>query len=70
MAALRCPTCKGKVPDRADNPAFPFCSDRCKAVDLGRWFTGAYAVPGRPAEVAEERLPDDEGEPPPPHRRH
>ena len=32
----------------------PFCSARCKDVDLNRWFTGAYAIPGEEAE----ELPD------------
>jgi hypothetical protein len=31
----------------------PFCSRRCADVDLGRWFTGAYSVPGEPATDAE-----------------
>ena len=47
---LRCPTCKGPARPRADdNPAFPFCSPRCRAVDLGKWVTGSYRVPGPPA---------------------
>jgi len=50
---VRCPNCKGKVAPRVDNPDFPFCSQRCKAVDLARWFTGSYAVPG-------EKLRDDD----------
>jgi endogenous inhibitor of DNA gyrase (YacG/DUF329 family) len=27
----------------------PFCGERCKMADLGRWLTGAYQVPGQPA---------------------
>jgi endogenous inhibitor of DNA gyrase (YacG/DUF329 family) len=46
--SIKCPTCKGPVAQRADNPDFPFCSQRCKAVDLAKWFTGSYAVPGPP----------------------
>lgn len=33
---------------RAGNPAFPFCSPRCKLVDLGRWLGEDYRVPGGP----------------------
>ena len=32
----------------------PFCSARCADVDLGRWFTGAYAIPGPPPELDED----------------
>jgi endogenous inhibitor of DNA gyrase (YacG/DUF329 family) len=40
-----CPIC-GKP---AETPRLrPFCSPRCADVDLGRWFTGAYRVPGEP----------------------
>ena len=43
----KCPTCGGAVRD--DNPYVPFCRERCKMVDLGRWFRGEYAVAGEPA---------------------
>ncbi|MEM1036043.1 MAG: DNA gyrase inhibitor YacG [Pseudomonadota bacterium] len=32
----------------------PFCSKRCADVDLSRWLKGGYAIPGRPAEQADE----------------
>jgi endogenous inhibitor of DNA gyrase (YacG/DUF329 family) len=56
----RCPTCRGEARPRADNPAFPFCSPRCRAVDLGKWFIGAYRAP-EPAEP-EAPTPQDDGE--------
>jgi endogenous inhibitor of DNA gyrase (YacG/DUF329 family) len=31
----------------------PFCSKRCADVDLSRWFTGRYAIPGRPDEESQ-----------------
>jgi len=37
-----CPICE--KPTTTDNPAYPFCSSRCKQVDLGRWFGGDYKV--------------------------
>jgi len=49
----RCPTCQGEVKPRDENPSFPFCSPRCRAVDLGRWFTGEYRVPGERTEPKE-----------------
>jgi hypothetical protein len=50
-----CPICRR----RPAAPGFrPFCSKRCADVDLGRWLSGAYAVPAEPADP--DRLPDDE----------
>ncbi len=43
----KCPEC-GRPSGRA---SFPFCSPRCKDVDLHRWLSGAYVIPG----------PEDEG---------
>jgi uncharacterized protein len=39
---LQCPTCKKKV--KAADPDFPFCSERCRLLDLGKWASGAYVV--------------------------
>jgi uncharacterized protein len=40
----RCPEC-GKP---AENPkTLPFCSPRCRDVDLNRWLSGKYVIPGR-----------------------
>ena len=50
-----CPICKKVVAPRAQNVAFPFCSTRCKQVDLGQWLDGKYAVP------AEDSPDDDSG---------
>ncbi len=57
---MRCPTCKQPVP--SDRREFlPFCSQRCKLVDLGRWLDGSYVVPGEPAD--DEDLESAEQEP-------
>ncbi|SHN71498.1 DNA gyrase inhibitor YacG [Bradyrhizobium erythrophlei] len=45
-AAKPCPIC-GK-PSAGENR--PFCSARCRDVDLNRWLSGSYAIPGRPSE--------------------
>jgi endogenous inhibitor of DNA gyrase (YacG/DUF329 family) len=45
---MRCPICKRQVPEPpADAPRghYPFCSDRCKLIDLGRWLDGRYQIP-------------------------
>ncbi len=46
-----CPSCRKELRYRtpAELPHFPFCSERCKMVDLGRWLTGGYRIPGEPA---------------------
>ena len=40
-----CPICHRASAPRADNRAFPFCSDRCKQIDLGKWLSEDYRVP-------------------------
>jgi uncharacterized protein len=57
----RCPIC-GK-PTVAQHR--PFCSRRCADVDLNRWLSGVYAVPGKPEEAEDEApaaKPEDEAE--------
>jgi uncharacterized protein len=49
LSSVKCPTCKTEIrdPQRGDElpKFFPFCSDRCKLIDLGRWLDGKYQVP-------------------------
>jgi endogenous inhibitor of DNA gyrase (YacG/DUF329 family) len=40
--SLRCPTCRTLV--LRDDPDFPFCSERCRLIDLGKWASGAYVI--------------------------
>ncbi|HEY1417230.1 MAG TPA: DNA gyrase inhibitor YacG [Myxococcaceae bacterium] len=49
-----CPVCKKPVEPRRRNPGFPFCSDRCRRIDLGRWFGEEYRVPSMPADDEEQ----------------
>jgi len=39
---LRCPTCAMLV--RFNDEDFPFCSDRCRKIDLGKWAMGVYKI--------------------------
>ena len=39
-----CPICRRPAAPRSQNQAFPFCSPRCKLVDLGKWLDEAYRV--------------------------
>ncbi|HZP17807.1 MAG TPA: DNA gyrase inhibitor YacG, partial [Terriglobales bacterium] len=39
---LKCPICKQPVTSNAGD--FPFCSERCRLIDLGKWASGQYVV--------------------------
>ncbi|MBF0537212.1 MAG: DNA gyrase inhibitor YacG [Nitrospirae bacterium] len=54
---VKCPIC-GKHEKWEDNPYRPFCSKRCKLLDLASWADGTYRIPGKP--VTNE---DDDKEP-------
>ena len=40
--ALRCPTCRAIVLPKDED--FPFCNDRCRRIDLGKWASGDYRI--------------------------
>ncbi|WP_041245417.1 DNA gyrase inhibitor YacG [Geotalea uraniireducens] len=50
-----CPQCRKDVVWE-ENPYRPFCSERCKLIDLGAWVTEDYRIPG------EKKADDDEEE--------
>jgi endogenous inhibitor of DNA gyrase (YacG/DUF329 family) len=52
---IPCPICKKTV--AADAAAYPFCSDRCRLIDLGKWLGGGYVVPGREEQQDDDRKP-------------
>jgi endogenous inhibitor of DNA gyrase (YacG/DUF329 family) len=61
----RCPVCDAHV-DLQATPTVPFCSDRCRLIDLGRWLDESYGVPQpkKPGPFdpdAPDADPDDEG---------
>ena len=45
-AAKRCPICRKPAVEASK----PFCSERCRDVDLNRWLSGSYAIPSREGE--------------------
>lgn len=57
VLSLRCPTCKTIVLRDAEH--FPFCSARCRLIDLGKWASGAYRIssPVMDPELLEEIEP-------------
>ena len=49
---LRCPICKKAVESKA--PDFPFCSDRCRLIDLGAWLNEERTIQGESIQSADE----------------
>ena len=58
-AARACPICGRPA---AEERTRPFCSARCADVDLGRWFSGGYAIPSEEPEDDDERRRGDDEE--------
>ncbi len=62
-----CPTCKRRVRLLREDPSklprfFPFCSARCKWIDLGAWLDAEYRIPSKPDEESEDSAhPSPEG---------
>ena len=57
--AVKCPTCRREI-DWASSPFRPFCSDRCRIIDLGGWLSEQRSIPGEAAHFDSEA----EGTPP------
>jgi len=47
---IRCANCDRETTLDASNPWRPFCSERCKLLDLASWLDGEYVIPGRPTD--------------------
>ena len=66
--AMQCPICKKPSAPHIEGQASvsPFCSERCKLIDLGRWLGGKYQIPVEPDDETasdvdvSDPLPDDE----------
>jgi endogenous inhibitor of DNA gyrase (YacG/DUF329 family) len=60
---VRCPECGGETRFEG-NPDRPFCSERCRLIDLGKWASGTYRLPVVENDAsAGEEPPRDEPEP-------
>lgn len=55
-----CPICGAEAKPRKENSTFPFCTERCKTIDLGKWINEEYRVRGG----SEEDDSDDEADSP------
>ena len=58
---MKCPICKQDV--KPGDPDFPFCSERCKLIDLGRWLGGRYQVPVAEKDESDAPTTRDDDEP-------
>jgi uncharacterized protein len=58
-ARVKCPTC-GRELDWATAPARPFCSERCRLIDLGAWLSEQRSIPGESGPTAETPVTENE----------
>lgn len=55
MNKVCCPICEKKMPGPYNEwPDYPFCSPRCRKIDLGRWLGESYRVPAEDQSVRED----------------
>ncbi|MRI35366.1 DNA gyrase inhibitor YacG [Endozoicomonas sp. OPT23] len=47
--SVKCPQCEKKVEWKKENKFRPFCSERCKMIDLGAWANEEHSIPGNPS---------------------
>jgi endogenous inhibitor of DNA gyrase (YacG/DUF329 family) len=62
MRSARCPTCRREVAWEG-NPHRPFCSDRCRVLDLAAWADERYRFPGEPVPSDAEAAGADDDPP-------
>lgn len=61
MSSVRCPICDTPMPGAwTEYPDYPFCSKRCRTIDLGRWLGEEYKVGGEPTDDRSSPKADDE----------
>lgn len=60
MKSCKCPRCGTEAP-WAGNPSRPFCSERCRLVDLGAWVCEEYRIPGERKPAADTDLHGSDG---------
>jgi endogenous inhibitor of DNA gyrase (YacG/DUF329 family) len=51
----RCPICRKEV--SFEDPEMPFCSARCRLIDLGNWASEKYSIPG--SSITPDELPEE-----------
>lgn len=59
-ALVKCPTCRRPVEWSEQSAYRPFCSERCRLIDLGAWLTEQHKIPDENGPLAGEADPSDE----------
>jgi endogenous inhibitor of DNA gyrase (YacG/DUF329 family) len=69
---VKCPTCQRPVAWTPESEYKPFCSKRCRLIDLGDWLDETHRISEPVADDlgADWREPDGDRDPTPQHRRH
>jgi uncharacterized protein len=57
---VKCPTCQREL-DWDTTPFRPFCSERCRLIDLGAWLSEQHAIPGDSALPQENSVTEGQG---------
>jgi len=57
---VACPQCGKNALWSAENPFRPFCSERCKLIDLGQWATESYRIPVTEENENQHKVNDEE----------
>lgn len=57
MSTIRCPICEKQF-DPAVSQAMPFCCERCRQIDLGRWLREIYSVPVERKDEDDDEAPE------------
>jgi len=58
---VKCPECGKDSVYGPENPFRPFCSERCRILDLGSWASESYRVASPPDSSSDEEIPEDDG---------
>ncbi len=58
MRKVKCPNCGAQSVYSNKNESRPFCSDRCKLIDLGEWADESYKIPEKNSQTSENDLID------------
>jgi uncharacterized protein len=58
VTTVKCPTCRRPVEWTPDSAYRPFCSERCRLIDLGAWFDEKHRIPDESPGAADDPIPD------------
>lgn len=57
---VKCPTCQTEHEWNSENQFRPFCSERCKLIDLGEWADESHRIAGEPSMQQMDNMSDEE----------